>query len=232
MQRIHRSKGVVLTLAVVGLALAGCADSSSKHEFVHPSHVEHVEGSDLAHVTLTARAAERTGIEVAKVADTPVTRKETLQGEVVARSGGSGLAIKVASNGHKPSNSTAKVWPLVRGDASWTARQVEAPPTGSSELRFAVDDAEGLVPGQRVGVELALSTTHRKVVPYSSVIYDEHGNTWVYTSPERLNYVRAPITIDFIEGDVAVLKDGPPTGTTVVSVGAIELYGTEFEVGH
>jgi multidrug efflux pump subunit AcrA (membrane-fusion protein) len=230
MHRIHQSKGVVLTLAVTGLALAGCADSSPKHEFVHPAHVEHHDGSDLAHVTLTARAAERTGVEVATVADAPVTRKRTFQGEVV--SSGSGLGIKVTSRGETPADKTATIRPLVQGAGSWTAHQVGAPSPGSGELRFSVDDPEGLVAGQRVGVELALSTTHRRVVPYSSVIYDEHGNTWVYTSPEHLNYVRAPITIDYIEGDVAVLKDGPPAGTKVVSVGAIEIYGTEFEVGH
>ena len=231
MHSIHRSKGFVLTLAVfVGLAFTGCAQESSEHEFVHPSHVEHVEGS-FDHITLTQRAAERTGIEVAQVAEAPVSKKRTYQGEVVAQSGGSGIAVKVASAGNI-SGGTAKIHPLVRGGASWTAYQVNSPAVGAREVRFAVDDAEGLVPGQRVGVELSLSTIHRKVVPYSAVIYDEHGNTWVYTSPKPLEYVRAPVTIDFIEGDVAVLKDGPPNGTAVVSVGAVELYGTEFEVGH
>lgn len=232
MHRIHRSKAFVLTLAVTGLAFAGCAQKPEKHEFVHPSQVEHVEGSEMAQITLTARAAERTGIETAQIAEAPVSRKRTYQGEVVAQSGGRGVTVKVASAGNISTGSTARIRPLVRGDASWTAYPVDAPSPGSREVRFAVDDAEGLVPGQRVGVELSLSTTHRRVVPYSSVIYDEHGNTFVYTSPEPLTYVRAPVTIDFIEDDVAVLTDGPPNGTKVVSVGAVELYGTEFEVGH
>jgi hypothetical protein len=29
-----------------------------------------------------------------------------------------------------------------------------------------------------------------------------------------------------------MLSDGPPTGTEVVTVGAAEVYGTEFEVAH
>lgn len=70
------------------------------------------------------------------------------------------------------------------------------------------------------------------VVPYSAVLYDTSGETWVYTSPEPLAFVRAPIEVERIEGAVAFLSDGPPSGTPVVSVGAAELLGTEFEVDH
>jgi hypothetical protein len=73
--------------------------------------------------------------------------------------------------------------------------------------------------------------TQRKVVPYSAVLYDLHGETWVYTNPEPLTFVRARISVDYIDGDLAVLSDGPPSGTAVVTVGASELYGTEFEGG-
>ena len=64
------------------------------------------------------------------------------------------------------------------------------------------------------------------------MIYDLHGDTWTYTSPESLTFVRHAISIDYIEGDVAILKDGPPSGATIVIVGAAELFGTEFGVGH
>jgi hypothetical protein len=72
----------------------------------------------------------------------------------------------------------------------------------------------------------------RKVVPYSSLIYDSHGQTWIYTSPSARTFVRHKVEVDHIDGDVAVLKDGPPHGTVVASVGVAELYGTEFKVGH
>lgn len=65
------------------------------------------------------------------------------------------------------------------------------------------------------------------VVPYTAVLYGLHGETWVYTSPEPLTYVRHPITIERIDGDVAILSEGPATGTEVVTVGVIELYGEE-----
>ncbi|TMG06137.1 MAG: hypothetical protein E6I09_02745 [Chloroflexi bacterium] len=72
-------------------------------------------------------------------------------------------------------------------------------------------------------------TTLRKVVPYSAILYDVDGGAFVYTSPEPLTFVRAPITVDYIKGDVAVLSDGPSSGTAVVTVGSAELFGAEFE---
>ena len=81
-------------------------------------------------------------------------------------------------------------------------------------------------------VKVKRSATKRRVVPYSSLIYDPNGQTWVYTSPHPRTFVRHKVEVDYIEGDVVVLNDGPPTGTVVASVGVAELYGTEFEVGH
>jgi hypothetical protein len=74
--------------------------------------------------------------------------------------------------------------------------------------------------------------TNRIVVPYSSVIYGPHGQTWVYTSTEPRTFVRHQINVDFIEGEMAVLNDGPPVGTVIATVGAAELYGAEFGLGH
>lgn len=71
-----------------------------------------------------------------------------------------------------------------------------------------------------------------KIVPYSAIIYDINGNTWVYTSPEPRVYIRYQVIIQFIEGEKAFLIEGPPIGTEVVKVGAAELYGVEFGVGH
>lgn len=70
----------------------------------------------------------------------------------------------------------------------------------------------------------------RKVVPYAAIIYDLQGATWLYTNPAPLTFVRESITVDFIEGDTAVLVNGPPSGTDVVIVGAAELYGAETGV--
>lgn len=80
--------------------------------------------------------------------------------------------------------------------------------------------------------ETQVAGAARKVVPYSSLIYDPHGGTWVYTNPQPRTFVRASVDVDFIKGDWVVLREGPPLGTTVATFGVAELYGTEFEVGH
>jgi hypothetical protein len=80
--------------------------------------------------------------------------------------------------------------------------------------------------------DMMIGGATRKVVPYASVLYDAQGDTWVYTSPEPLVFVRHHIVVDYISGDRAVLSGGPPSGTKIVTVGAVELFGAEFEIGH
>jgi hypothetical protein len=72
----------------------------------------------------------------------------------------------------------------------------------------------------------------RLVVPYSALIYVADGSAFVYTSPAPRVFLRQPVEVDYIEGDMVVLKSGPAPGTQVASVGATELFGTEFGVGH
>lgn len=71
----------------------------------------------------------------------------------------------------------------------------------------------------------------RKIIPYAAVLYDARSETWVYTNPEPLVFVRHRIKVDYIEADIAVVSDGPPIGTQVVTGGAALLFGTEFEAG-
>lgn len=72
----------------------------------------------------------------------------------------------------------------------------------------------------------------QKAVPYSAVLYDTRGKTWVYTSPQPQVFVRKEISVDFIKGGTAYLLDGPDVGTKVAKVGVAELYGTESKFGH
>jgi hypothetical protein len=69
----------------------------------------------------------------------------------------------------------------------------------------------------------------RAEVPYAAILYDVEGATWVYTSPEQLTFVRSGVDVESIDGDTAILSQGPPVGTPVVTVGATELFGAEFE---
>jgi hypothetical protein len=81
---------------------------------------------------------------------------------------------------------------------------------------------------ERIGVEtVAASGTE---VPYAAVIYDIEGNTWIYTMPEPLTFVREQIVIDHIEGDTAILSESLSSDLNVVTVGVAEIYGTETGV--
>jgi hypothetical protein len=147
----HRHTWIFGVVVVAGLGLTGCTTASISLPPVEsepPSHVEHIEGSELSRVTLSEKAAQRLGIETAAV---------------------------------------------------------------------SIEESDG---------------QPRQVIPYSAVLYDPLGAAWTYTSPEPLTFVRQPITIETIDGDRAVLAEGPAEGTLVVSVGAAEVYGTEYEVGH
>lgn len=74
--------------------------------------------------------------------------------------------------------------------------------------------------------------TQKLSVSYWAILYDSTGKTWVYTNPEPRVYVRQAITVERINGAVALLSDGPAAGTVVVTTGAEELYGAEFDTAH
>lgn len=102
------------------------------------------------------------------------------------------------------------------------------------DLYYKINSLEhGLVTGQNVRVAVALAGNEalRKVIPYSAILYDLDGSTFVYTSPESLVFVRQPVTVDYIDGDFVVLEDGPSAGTEIVTVGVAELYGIDTGVG-
>lgn len=89
----------------------------------------------------------------------------------------------------------------------------------------------------RTGIETtevalqSIDGADRLTLPYSAVIYHYDGTAFTYTSPEPLVFLREPIDIDYIEGDMAVLNSGPAEGTTIATVGIAELYGVEFGIG-
>jgi hypothetical protein len=104
-------------------------------------------------------------------------------------------------------------------------------PIKGTDVQRVIFDAEA---AERVGLKTApiRQDGQETVIPYAAVIYGADGNTYAYTAPEPLTYVRQQINIDRVAGDSVMLSDGPPIGTEVVTVGAAEVYGTEFEVAH
>jgi hypothetical protein len=89
---------------------------------------------------------------------------------------------------------------------------------------------------QRIDLQTAEVTTaqvngaDRRVIPYAAVLYDTAGNTWVYTNPGGLTFVREAVAIETIDGDQAVLASGLESAGRVVTVGVAELFGAETGV--
>jgi hypothetical protein len=239
--------GIVM---VAGLSAVGCGPLTPPSA-IQPSRLEAIEGSDLKRVVLTSEAAARIGIKTSAVREVEVLRKRTVGGEVVSVDAGALLLVQTS-----PSDLTridrgqgALVRPIVRsgsgtvgtavlpatGSTILSARAAEAPAGAPGTALYYVVDGRthGLARGQRVVLELPLlgAATPRKVVPYSAVLFDLSGATWTYTQVGSLTFVRQRVSIDYIEGDLAILTEGPAAGTEVVIVGATELFGTELKVG-
>lgn len=105
------------------------------------------------------------------------------------------------------------------------ASQVEAI-SGSSTKKITLAKKAS----ERLGIEMALITADAAgalFTPYASLIYDVKGGTWVYTSPQPMVFVRQAVVVSSVKGKSAALKEGPAAGTSVVVVGAAELYGVE-----
>lgn len=127
-------------------------------------------------------------------------------------SGGSGSAIKAkAVNGPQTSD----------------------PLAASIDLYYEVDNSNGsLRPGQKVSVTLPFTgKASGIVVPFSAIVYDIQGGTWIYTNPSPNTYVRQRVELQTVIDNTAVLTRGPKAGTKVVTVGVTELFGTEFGGG-
>ena len=124
-----------------------------------------------------------------------------------------------------PASTSSKVDPAARVE----------PVAGSDLKRLVLTDKAV----EQIGVEVvpvaegfsSRDGVERRVVPYSSLLYQADGTTLVYTNPAPLVFVRQPVTVESVQGDTVTLSAGPPAGTGVVSVGGAELLGVEFGVG-
>ena len=130
----------------------------------------------------------------------------------------------------------ASVGPLAApaGSVGRPASVVPAPPAanplaGTVDMFFSLPNVEApFSPGQRVAVSLALKEpADALTVPWSAVVYDYFGGTWVYVKTADRTYSRERVLVRHVSGDTAVLDDGPPAAKQVVVAGAAELFGTE-----
>jgi hypothetical protein len=183
-------------------------------------------GNTVKPIAVTETAAQNAG---ALPSPTPVARGDSWV--VVSLSPGEVERI----NKDKP----ARITPLYTRDKSmqemWAPLSdqplVEDGKRSMLTLRYKLPNSDhGLAPSTRVRVELqqAGSEDKQKVVPYNAIYYDAKGQPWVYTNNKPLQYERHKVTVQRVVGGVAVIADGPPVDTPVVTVGAALLYGTEI----
>jgi cobalt-zinc-cadmium efflux system membrane fusion protein len=105
--------------------------------------------------------------------------------------------------------------------------------SASSYLYYEIDNRNGMLrSGQKVSVTLPLKSTGKNLaVPFSSIIYDIQGGTWVYVKSGPFVSIRTRVDLDHVSDSLAIIKLGISPGDEVVSAGAAELFGTEFGVG-
>lgn len=309
MRCVAAGAALAALLAVVAPAHAAEPGGSASAAKSSPVRLESVPGSVVPRVILTAKAAERLGIETGKVGEEAVVRKQIVGGMIVppmdrapqskpASGGFGGFGKGAAAPTPRPAAADGSPQRLANVGFAGVSRAVAAPapepvapPTGQAAIPasgevwvfVAVSPAEwdrlasdkparllpldarsgktliaqpsrmdpeedrkrlmlklyyvvpgkdhGLAVNDRVRVELQVagdSDTKRKVVPYGTVFYDAKGDTWVYVNPDPLTFQRQRIVVERVEGDLAILSDGPAVGTRVVTVGAALLYGSEI----
>lgn len=147
------------------------------------------------------------------------------------------VPVYVGDQADLAANADANIVPLTSqpGAASRRARPVEAPPsanaaTGTVDRYYELANPdETLAPGERMGVEVPLiGATESLTLPWSAVVHDIHGGTWVYEQTGEHTFVRRRVVVRFARDDVAVLASGPAVGSKIVSAGASELFGVEI----
>jgi hypothetical protein len=78
-----------------------------------------------------------------------------------------------------------------------------------------------------IGADFDQDAPPRTVVPLSAVIYDVDGTTSIFVRTAPRTYERERVTVIDVVDDSAVLQNGPPLGTAVVTTGGVELLGAE-----
>jgi cobalt-zinc-cadmium efflux system membrane fusion protein len=118
------------------------------------------------------------------------------------------------------------------------AKPVQGPQTAdplntSVDLYYEISNTNNRYsPGERVSVDIPfIGQSSGILIPYSAIVYDIHGNAWVYGQTGPQTFARTRVEIERVEKDQAVIKRGLKGGETIVITGAAELFGTEFGGG-
>jgi membrane fusion protein, heavy metal efflux system len=120
---------------------------------------------------------------------------------------------------------------------TWIARPVNAPPSADSasstvHLYYQLPNEDlRFKPGEKLMVTIrAVNTQNWIQVPWSAIVFDTIGGSWVFESLGERRYARRRVDLDHSESGIAYLRAGIAKGTKVVAEGAAELWGFEFGV--
>ena len=125
-------------------------------------------------------------------------------------------------------------------ELSLLAKPINAPPTAdpltsTTHLYYALKNVDStLRPMQRITVTLnTLSKTDNKLtIPYSAVVYDIYGGSWVYMQQSKNSYERKRVFLDHISDRQAIINEGPAANSKIVINGALELFAVETGFAH
>lgn len=118
------------------------------------------------------------------------------------------------------------------------APETAQPASGTLDLYFALTDASRFRLGQRLAVWVSRTASDSGLtVPAAALLYDSGGETWVYEQLGPQLYARRRVEVVRLEGERALLRQlkagtgGLSLEARIVTTGALELLGAEFEVG-
>ncbi len=124
------------------------------------------------------------------------------------------------------------------GAAGRAAAPVSAPPSANAaaatvDVFYQMPNQDGAFRlGQRVGVTVPLRDDEAVLAaPWSAIVHDAGGGTWVYERAAPAVYVRRRVRVERVVGDWTALSGDVQVDANVVTTGAAELFGTEFGAG-
>jgi RND family efflux transporter MFP subunit len=113
-------------------------------------------------------------------------------------------------------------------------KPVVAPPS-ANQLASTVDvyyeylnPTRKMTPGERLNINIPMKQSAKPLmVPWSAIVMDIYGGTWVYERASEHRYVRRRVTVQYSNGNDAILESGPQAGTPVVTAGVMQLFASE-----
>lgn len=191
-----------------------------------------VRGVDEAKATL----------QLAEAAMTTAKAQRDLLGSPVGQGGLKRAWVRVAiysgEAGLLDDKAPASIRSLVATSKAQNAKPVIGPPTANAltntiDWYYELPADTPLRAGERTAVEISTTDSKQEalVIPFNAVLHDIHGGQWVYVKTGEHSYTRKRISVARLASAEAVLFSGPPAGTSIVTDGSAELFGTEFMTG-